>query len=164
MRQGPAGKARLIAFVVGTTVLAGGCAGADVRGHYFNLQAKGAQDDCTGASVNYAEKVGYRLVLDGNDLEVAVDEDVFASGMLNGCSIQYESVIWADERDGFELRWQIHGAATVNIGGAESCKPQNGTDWDGTEIFEVISSQDPAISPGCEYTLNMSGKYVEEVK
>ncbi len=141
-----------------------GCKNADLKGHYWNISIQGDEDDCTGGSAKYGDKLDYRVVFDGNDITLAVAKDEFATGGVNGCSISYDSVIWEDERAGFGLRWQIHGSATVNVGGGKSCQPGNGTDWDGVETFEVISSEDPDISPGCEYSLNLSGKYVEEVK
>lgn len=141
-----------------------GCTNADLKGHYWNISIAGDEDDCTGGNAQYSEKLEYRVVFDGNDITMAVAEDEFATGNTNGCSISYESVIWEDVRGDYGLRWQIHGSATVNVGGGQSCKPGNGTDWDGVETFEVVSSEDPAISPGCEYSLKLSGKYVEEVK
>jgi len=141
-----------------------GCTNADLKGHYWNIAIQGDADECTGGNAQYNDKLEYRVVFDGNDITMAVATDEFATGSTNGCSIVYESVIWEDTREGFDIRWQIQGSATVNVGGGKSCQPGNGTDWDGTETFEVVSSEDPDISPGCQYTLKLSGKYVEEVK
>jgi len=141
-----------------------GCGNADLRGHYWNLSLQGEENDCTGDAAKYSEKLEYRVLFEGNDITLAVGPDEFADGNVTGCSISYDSVIWEDVRGDYELRWQIHGSAVVNVGGGGSCQPLNGTDWDGIERFEVISSEDPDISPGCEYSMTLSGKYLEEVK
>jgi len=140
-----------------------GCSSDDLSGHYWNINVSGIADACTGAPADHTEKLEYRVKIDGQDVELAVGPDVFASGTMNGCDMFYDSVVWAEQRGDAEIRWQIHGSATVNTGGS-SCNPANGTDWDGTETFEIISSEDPSFAPGCEYTLALSGKYVEEVR
>jgi hypothetical protein len=145
-------------------LLLGGCGNANLKGHYWNLSLDGSEDDCTGAAANYKEKLEYRVMIEGNEVALAVEQDEFATGNVNGCSISYESVIWEEVRGDFEIRWKIYGSAVINVGGGQSCQPLNGTDWDGTEVFEVISSDDPEISPGCEYSMSLSGKYIEEVK
>lgn len=142
----------------------GGCTNPDLVGHYWNVTIVGLSDGCTDSpAAQYSEKAEYRVKIDGQDIEVAVGPDVFATGSINGCNIQYESVIWGEEIDGVEVRWQLYGSATINLGEG-SCQPGNGTDWDGTEIFEVVNSESPEISPGCEYQVGLSGKYTGETK
>lgn len=137
-----------------------GCGSEDLSGQYFNLTLTGRDNGCTDDPVNYTEKLEYRVKIDGQDVEVAVGPDVFAVGVVNGCSIQYESVVWGETIDDFEIRWKLLGSATINPGGG--CTTQNGSDWDGIERFEVVSSENPEISPGCEYEVALAGKYTGE--
>ncbi len=151
----------LCALVLG----ASGCTDPNLVGHYWNLTLTGVDDGCTGQPANYTEKLEYRVKIDGQDIEVAVGPDVFATGAINGCFISYESVVWGEEigPDKTEVRWRLTGSATINTG-TGSCRPGNGTDWDGVELFEVVNSEDPSISPGCVYEIALSGKYQGETK
>ena len=147
-----------------TLALAGsGCSGSDLKGHYWNVTVTGLQDDCTGAQATYSEKFEYRVKIDGQDVEVAVGPDVFATGTANGCFVAYESVVWSESVAEANVRWILSGSATISMGDG-SCRPANGTDWDGTEIFEVVNSETPEMSPGCEYSMQVSGKYQGETK
>lgn len=137
-----------------------GCSGEDLSGYTFNLTLTGRANECTAAPADYSEKLEYRVQIDGQDVEVAVGPDGFATGVSNGCSIQYETVVWGEQIDDFEIRWKLSGSATINPGGG--CNTQNGTDWDGVEVFEVVSSENPDISPGCEYEVALAGKYTGE--
>ena len=140
-----------------------GCQGEDTSGHHWNMTLNGSENNCTGAPANYGEKLEYRVKIDGQDAVLAVGPDEFATGTLNGCNLVYETVVWGEMIGDFEVRWRLSGSATINTGGG-SCTPDNGTDWDGTEWFEVVNSEDPAISPGCEYEIKTSGKYTGETK
>ena len=154
----------LAMLALGAVTTLSGCSKEDVVGHYWDITASGVADTCTGQAANHKEKLDYRLVIEGQEAQVAIGANVFANGEINGCTVFYDSVIWAEERGEYDISWQIHGLAVINVGGGQSCAPPNGTDWDGEETFEVISSSDPSVSPGCEYTLALSGKYLEEVK
>ncbi len=140
------------------------CSKDEVVGHYWDVTASGVGDTCTGSPANYKESFEYRVVIDGQEADLAVGPNIFASGSMNGLMFVYDSVIWTEDRGDFEISWQIHGLAAINQGGSGAGKLENGTDWDGEEIFEVISSSDPAVSPGCTYTLALAGKYLREVK
>jgi hypothetical protein len=140
----------------------GGCTSEELRGHYWNITLNGVDDQCTGAGVNYTEKLEYRMRIDGQEVTLAVGENEFAWGTINGCFAEYQSLVWTEDRNGYDVSWQIQGSATVNTKG-ETCKV-DGKDWDGGEVFEVVNSGDPEISPGCIYTVAVSGTYIEEVK
>lgn len=149
---------------IAALALCAGCGGGDLSGHYWNITITGIDNGCTDTpAAQHTEKAEYRVKIDGQDVEVAVGPDVFAVGTINGCFIDYESVIWGEEIDGVEVRWQLFGSATISLGEG-SCNPANGSDWDGTEIFEVVNSESPDISPGCEYLEALSGKYTGETK
>ena len=37
------------------------------------------------------------------------------------------------------------------------------SDWIGTEVFTVVSSEDPSVSPGCTYTVDVTGTFDREI-
>lgn len=154
------GSTGLALLACGLT-LSGGCAGADSAGHYWAITATGVSDSCTGEAANTRQEFEYRVVYDGTEIEVAVGEDVFASGVANGCQIAYESITWTDERNGYDVAWRIVGNAVAQQGG-NACS--TASDWAGTEVFEVVTSEDPEIAPGCSYEMSLQGTYLEEVK
>lgn len=142
-------------FLAGLTA---GCGDSALEGHYFQLNFTGVENGCTAAAPNTTERLEYRVIVEAEDLEIAVGPDVFASGVALGCDLSYNSVIWTEDRNGYEIRWQINGTATYNPGG---CNPANGQDWDGIEVFEVIASDDPELAPGCQYTMLVEGTFLE---
>lgn len=144
------------------------CAEGEEPGHYWSITAVGIADECTSGEPKFQEKFDYRVMIEGNNLELAIGPDVFATGSAEGCNFNYESVIWADDRDGHEIRWQILGGATANVGDGAGCPmvacEDDSVDWCGIEYFTVISSEDPDVQPGCSYDLQLTGKYLKEVK
>lgn len=151
---------RRICMAVTLAAFGSGCGDAALKGDYFLLNFTGVEDGCTGAAPTASERLEYRVIVDAEEVDVAVGPDVFASGTANGCELSYSSVIWTEDREGYEIRWQIKGTATYNPGG---CNPANGTDWDGVEVFEMIASDDPELSPGCEYTMLVEGTFLESL-
>ncbi|MEQ1502682.1 MAG: hypothetical protein ABMB14_10650 [Myxococcota bacterium] len=141
--------------------LACACRTDELPGHYWDVTTDGVENLCTGGGADYHEEFEYRGVFEGNDLTLAIGEDIFATGTIEGCSVSYDSLAWSDYREGKEIKWQIAGTARVNVGGAGGCV--EGTDWEGTETFIVTESAHPDVSPGCTYTLNVSGTYLREV-
>ena len=158
---------RLTRQLVYMTIAAGavglsGCSDEDLRGHYWNVSLSGVDDQCTEGAADYTEKLEYRMRISGQEVVLAVGSNEFAWGTINGCFAEYESVVWTEERNGYDVSWKIIGSATVNTQGA-TCKV-DGKDWSGGEVFEVINSDDPTISPGCNYTVAVTGTYIEEIK
>lgn len=160
-----AGSSGLLLIPV-AVLLSAGCSSEEVVGHYWAITATGITNECTTEVPVEGEVIAefeYRIQYDGTNVEVAIGPDVFATGTANGCQLSYESIVWTEERDGMEVSWQIFGVAVAQQGGT-ACNVANGTDWQGTETFEVVTSQDPSIAPGCEYEMALEGKYLEEVK
>lgn len=145
-------------------LLAGaGCSSVEHEGHYWSITAKGVEDRCTGGPATAKESFEYRVRYTGTSIEVAVGSDVFATGTANGCQLAYESLVWTEERNGYEVSWRIVGHAVAQQEGT-SCNIANGKDWEGTELFEVVRSDDPELAPGCAYEMALEGTYLEEVK
>ncbi|MBT3222440.1 MAG: hypothetical protein HN348_25490, partial [Proteobacteria bacterium] len=138
------------------------CSEKEPPGHYWDVTALGIVDECNDPTFAFQETFKYRLVFDGNDVVLAIGEDILASGTIAGCDINYESIIWEETRDEeITVRWQLTGAASVFTGG-DSCKMDD-TDWRGTETFEIVYSEDPDIAQGCEYEMELDGVYIGEV-
>ena len=137
-----------------------GCGGGDLPGHYWRLNATTGDDGCN-TSTQYAEEFDYRLEIDVSTVSVAIGPDTFAEGQIDGCTVTYDSIVWTEVRPAGNIQWTLTGEATAQRGDG-ACGIS--TDWIGTETFLVLSSEDPAISPGCTYTLNLSGTYEGEVE
>ena len=148
----------VIALVIGAV---SGCAGQDVRGHYWDIKATGVENQCTAAPSNMSEAFEYRVIIDGNDIELAVGENIFAWGTISGSNIVYESAVWNEQRDGNEISWQIIGSAFIDT--TEAGRKQ-GQGWDGGETFIIVNSADPELAPGCQYITALTGTYLEELK
>jgi hypothetical protein len=140
------------------------CTRDDLQGDYFDVTFTGVEDTCSGQAPSYTEDVTYRVVIEGQGVEVAVGSDVFATGRADGCNIEYTSIVWTEDRDGASISWQISGEAAINVGGGNSCPIGDGVDWLGIETFEIISSEDPAYAPGCGLESEAVGNFVETVK
>lgn len=138
------------------------CGGGDLPGHYWELTATTGTDGCNNPAVQYAEDFEYRLEIDVSDVQVAIGPDTFASGTLDGCNVTYDSVVWTEVREAGNIQWTLHGEATAQRG--DGACGTGDADWIGTETFLVLSSEDPTVSPGCEYVLNLAGTYVGEVE
>tara|TARA_B100001989_G_C24385421_1_gene386521 strand:- start:62 stop:547 length:486 start_codon:yes stop_codon:yes gene_type:complete len=136
------------------------CGGDEASGFAFDMVLAG-----TGDNEEYSENLEYLLtfVEDSAQVNLAIGTENFASGQISGCQITYSSVVWGDERDGFEVRWRIDGKATYQLqSGCETQLP-DGVDWDGEEVFVIVQSDHPEIPPGSTYTLLTSGNYKGEV-
>lgn len=155
-------SARIIPTVLCLLPLLSGCGAGDLPGHYWDVVVDGTTNACTGGGANYREEYAYRVIIDGNDISVAIDEDIFATGLVDGCRFDYDSLVWSTYRDDFEIQWQITGTAYVNVGGGGGCVPDR--DWEGTETFIVTTSAHPDVSAGCTYETEVTGKYVKEVQ
>lgn len=144
--------------------IASGCTGAGLEGNLFDVTLVGVDNDCTGEPLNRRENHEYRLVIDGLNIVVAIGEDEWATGSINGCRIEYESVIVTDVRNDaegnqHEIRWRITGEAEIDQSGGASCIDEGNLDWIGTETIEVIRSQHPNVDPGCTYSFESTGLF-----
>ena len=139
---------------------AAGCGKGELPGQYFKVTLDGAENLCTGDGTGYHEEYEYRLIVDGTDLSVAIDEDVWALGTVDGCNLSYTSLSWSTYREDLEIQWEILGDAVVNLGGGGGCGDR---DWEGTERYLITESAHPSVEAGCTYTLNVVGAFLREV-
>jgi len=155
------GRSRLYRVLPWAGLLAlAGCEGEALEGFVWRVTALATVDTChaEGEGVPYEESFDYRLVFDGSYVELALGPDTFATGTISGCDIEYETVVWGQSVDGVSVRWQLFGEALFRQGGS-ACN-LDGVDWEGTETFEIVSSEHPDIEPGCQYVLELEGHYV----
>ena len=153
--------------VIGLVAMLGACSSdEDVQQFRFEVTGVGVEDGCNEPTVGYQDTWEFRLAFpEGNSfVELNIDDQTFATGSINGCTIEYESVVWGEIVDGFNIRWQLSGSALFELGG-EGCGLETGKDWLGTETFTVVSTGDgdqkhPSIEPGCEYILDTEGAYL----
>ena len=91
--------------------------------------------------------------------EIRIDGESFATGQTSGCSIEYQTPTWLEERDQGYLKWSIAGRADQqqNTGG---CDIDDGLDWDGVETITIEESTDNTVPEGCTYTLLATGKFL----
>ena len=156
----PLGKT---SFLVLLSLVVSGCQEEELSGYEYRIQATGDENGCTEAPADMSEKFAYRLVLDGPNIELAVGEDMFATGSFEdqACKIVYESVVWEERHSGGEISWQLYGEAIVQTPGTDCGEPDalaGGLDWGGSERFILKSSTEEAgMAPGCEYTSTLAG-------
>jgi len=143
-------------------ILAAGCATDDLPGSYFDVERVGAQNGCTGNGTNFRERHDYRIEYRGNEVTLAVGPDVWATGIADGCTVTYDSIIWTSQRDGFAIDWQVEGTAVVDKDGGNTCDAQ--LDWSGTETYVIANSEHPDVSPGCTYTVDVTGKHLQTLE
>lgn len=140
--------------------LLGGC-NHDVSGFIWAVDVVDAHDTCNTPPRDYPGPLHmeYTMVFDGGQTTLYFEGSPFATGTIAGCAVHYESVVWADDHGGKPLRWQIVGDATYEPGG-DDCGLDTDLDWQGTEEFDIISSEDPTVAVGCSYTLDLEGRYL----
>ena len=147
---------------IALSVAAIGCSGKELPGHYWDVVIEGTDNQCTGNAADYRGEYEYRLLIEGNDIQLAIGPDVFAQGRIEACSVEYSSLAWSDYRDGNEIQWEILGEGRINLGAGAGCV--NGTDWEGVETFVVTYSAHPDVSSGCTYATTVTGTYKFEVE
>lgn len=149
-------------------LLLGGCAEEEVlSGHIWEITAKGVEvtdaTACVEGQLDVTDSFEYRVNYDGNDFDIAIGSDSFASGSVSGCYFSYKSIQWTEDRNGYRITWRILGEGQVRHGG-RNCNQDSDWDWDVLERFEVIKSEDPTISPGCQYHMKLEGMYKGRVQ
>ncbi|MEZ4235715.1 MAG: hypothetical protein R3F59_06040 [Myxococcota bacterium] len=155
----PVSPARLLLPLL---AIAAGCGGQELPGQYYDVSVDGQDNQCTGNAPNYHEEYEFRLVIDGNDIQLAVGPDIFATGTIGACDISYSSLAWSSYRDGNEIQWEILGQAKINVGAGGGCV--NGKDWEGLETYLVTNSAHPDVSSGCTYDVAVTGTWTHEVQ
>ena len=108
----------------------------------------------------YLHVDGDKLFYDGDNAEIKVDGQTFATGVLEGCELSYESPVWLEERSEGDIQWSVIGHET-EVQAKVDCGLPQGVDWIGYEEIQIIESEDPAMSPGCSYRVSVTGEYVD---
>jgi len=169
------------------------CSGGEMSADYYHWDVTlvGVNDTCNESPQGYIEEMTYALAFQGSvtDLALFEDEDynTFASGVLGGCKLTYESPTVKEERGSDSedwLQWRMSGESWVQQGGsgcgieahAEEVLEMipNPTweslglpyapseiDWIGLETFEVMGVGEAVegIEAGCDYTVLVAGIY-----
>ena len=146
------------ATLLGGVVTISGCTSEAESGQVWQVTALAVEDLCNDPTVPYQETFDYRLQFDGPSAKIFIDDGTFAAGVVSGCDIVYETVVWSEKRDEGSIRWQLTGSASIYTGG-DSCLIDGGKDWVGTEVVTVVYSDIPGIDAGCTYSLELEGVY-----
>lgn len=148
------------ALLLASLGLVQGCGGEDLEGFLWEVYVVGDVDTChpEGEGVAWDATYDYILQYEGSYFELSLGPDTFATGTIAGCDIEYESVVWGEGIDGYQVRWQLSGDAVIRQGGS-TCGLDAGVDWLGTETFEIVASDHPDIAVGCEYVMLTEGTY-----
>lgn len=128
---------------------------------FFDVTVTATADEChPDATEGYQETFTYAIGFEGSKATIWVGESVFAVGTITGCDLTYSTVVFGEEteNDG-EIKWQLTGVASVDPAEGDACVEGEG-DWEGTEAFEVISSADETLEPGCQYQMETTGNLV----
>jgi len=137
--------------------------GLDPDSFNWDVTVTGIEDRCNPSDPQpFQESVVYSLFFDGGLTEILVGPDNFASGIMTGCALEYDTPVVGERRgpnEEFWVKWQLSGEALLRQGGS-SCELEDGVDWFGTETFEIIETDDPDLEVGCTYTLSVSGVYL----
>lgn len=112
--------------------------------------------DCVDEAAVFEKTFDYDLFFEGSNVEVRVDGESFAGGVREGCDLLYESSTWLEERGSGDVRWKLTGEA-VYEGDAGGCDLAEGLDWYGTEVIEIVESEDESVPPGCTYEMVTEG-------
>jgi hypothetical protein len=125
----------------------------------YSITVTGLEDTChPDASTGSVEDFTYSVALDASESTIYIDDQVFAVGQVSGCTIEYNTVVIGEETEGDgEVRWQLFGTADFDPGD-DACV-EGDKDWDGTETFEIVSSEDDVLEEGCTYTATTSGSF-----
>ncbi len=121
---------------------------------YDEATEETTSDSChPDAGVGYEETFAYAVAFEGSSATIYIGEDVFALGTVTGCDLTYSTVVIGEdtEADG-AVKWQLTGTASIDPAEGDACV-EGESDWNGTEIFEIVSSEDETLEPGCEYEL-----------
>ncbi len=125
---------------------------------YFEVEVTGNIDEChPEAEGGYRETFTYALAFDASSATIYIGEDVFAVGTIVGCDLEYHTVVIGEdtEADG-AVKWQLYGSASVDPSPGDACV-EGEAEWEGTEFFEIVSSEDETLVPGCQYSMTASG-------
>jgi hypothetical protein len=154
-------KLGFLTLCAGTFAVVAGCASEVRQGKVWEVTSLATEDLCNDPTVPYRETFEYRVTFDGPAATLHIGDGKFAAGVLEGCDLRYETVVWAEKREEGNLRWQLTGSASIYTGG-ETCLLDSGKDWLGSEVVEIVYSEIPDIEAGCTYTMELEGVYLGE--
>jgi hypothetical protein len=108
------------------------------------------QDDAHNMQETYVYEVTWPNKDDGDvtTTEITIDGEPFAAGQTSGCSIEYASPTWLDQRDQGYIKWSLVGKAEEQQGAG------------GCETITVEESTDTSIPEGCSYTVVVQGTFL----
>jgi hypothetical protein len=128
----------------------------------YSVTVTAIEDECHPDSTEgFEETFEYAIVLDGSTARIFIGEQQFAVGLASGCTLTYQTAIIGEETeaDG-NIKWQLFGESELDAGD-NACVPSE-NDWEGTEYFEVLSSDEDSLDVGCEYKMETKGKLVAD--
>ena len=140
-----------------------GCGDSEEGAYQWEVEVTAITDLCNPAPVGYQETFTYSLYFNGSATDLRIEGESFATGEISGCSLTYASPIIGETRgdpdSSIWVKWQLEGEATIRQGGS-ACELEDGLDWEGTEVFEILSSDDTGLEEGCTYTMEVKGTYL----
>lgn len=143
-------------------ISASGCPQDELSGFAFSVRLQTERDTCLDPPAQYDETLEFVLRFDGGSaVSVGTDGAVFATGEIAGCQLTYQTGAWEEDRGGGPIRWELDGLAQYRFGGT-GCEMTDGLDWEGSEVFTVLSSEDPSVPTGCTSELRATGTYLGE--
>jgi hypothetical protein len=133
----------------------------------WEVTVTGDETDCTldKGAVDYTHTYTYEVSWPNQDdgdvstTELRIDGEPFATGTTAGCTIEYTSPTWLDEREQGYIKWHIVGTAQQQQA-AGGCEIKDDFDWDGIETITVEESTDPEIEEGCTYSTTVQGHFL----
>lgn len=128
---------------------------------WYDVNVTGVDTTCAlteeQMSAGYTDAFVYAVALDGSSATLYIEDQVFASGTVSGCNLDYQTVTIGEERPEGNLKWQIYGSAKIDgSAGSDACVEGDDA-WLGTEYFEIVESEDEAIEVGCTYNMETTG-------
>lgn len=129
---------------------------------FYEITVEAKSDSCHPDSTEgYKDTFSYAIVYDGSSVDIWIDDTVFASGTASGCDLTYQTVVTQEETEGDGMvKWQLFGQAAFDAGDDACVASEN--DWEGTEYFEIVSSDDETLEPGCDYEMTTTGVFKGE--
>ncbi len=127
---------------------------------FYDVTVTATADSChPDATEGYEETFSYAVFFDAARAEVYVGEELFAVGSVAGCTLSYQTVVFGEdtEADG-NVKWQLFGQAEIDPGEGPCVEGEDA--WAGTETFEIVSSTDDTLEPGCTYETETRGTFV----
>lgn len=117
-------------------------------------------DDWEGNDEGYRETFEYAVAFDASAASIYANGEPFAAGSLSGCNLTYQTVvIGEDDRAAGALKWQLTGTAKIETDESGTCVDGD-AEWEGTETYTVIASEDDTMEAGCTYPTSTVGDYI----